>query len=251
MVTRELPAGSGPQVEVGVRVDFPSPREFLDALDVAAATVFVACDQALEPGAEIAVAISYPGVGAAIRCAAHVVWRRRVRESTDLEPAGMQLGLELDGDARGAFDQAVASAHMQIEAQERMTTTCRVLVVDDSPETRRLFMFSAQRLARQAQLPLELVEASDGLAALGALAEGHFHLAIVDCHMPIMDGLELVQRIRSDARLAAMPVVVVSHDGHARHDALAAGASRFLLKPVTSKVLLETIVALLDVRAAP
>jgi two-component system chemotaxis response regulator CheY len=240
-------------VEVGVRVDFASARDFLEAviLDEAhgEATLFVACDQALEPGAEIAVAVGYPGLSSALRCAAHVVWRRRVRESTDLEPAGMQLGLELDVPARTQLDAALTAARAQIEAQERMSTTCRVLVVDDSPETRRLFMFSAQRLARQAQLPIELVEASDGVAALGALAEGRFHLAIVDCHMPIMDGLELVQRIRSDARVASMPVVVVSHDAAARQEALAVGASRFLLKPVTSKMLLETIVALIDLGA--
>lgn len=246
MRTRE---GQGARVEVGVRVEFPTAGDFIEAFHERGneTALFVSCDHPLEPGAELGLSVSFAGLQAALRCQAHVIWRRRVTESTDLEPAGMQLELLLDDAGRARFDEARASARAQLEAQERLSTTCRVLVVDDSPETRRLFMFSAQRLARQAHLPIELVEASDGVAALAALSEGKFHLAIVDYHMPIMDGRQLVERIRSDARLQTLPVVVVSHDPGVQSEAVQAGASLFLVKPVTSKKLLETLVTLLDV----
>lgn len=242
------------RVEIAVRVEFGSAREFLDAFHRQGdeAAIFVSCDQALEPGLELALQVTFPAAGGGFRCPARVVFRRRVTESTDMEPAGMQLELlasgpaASDAEARQRLEDALAVARAQVEAQERLTAACRVLVVDDSPETRRLFMFSAQRLARQAQLPIELVEASDGLAALSALSEGPFHLALVDYHMPIMDGRQLVERIRGDARLAALPVVVVSHDPGAQEEAMRAGASLFLLKPVTSKKLLETLVSLLS-----
>lgn len=66
----------------------------------------------------------------------------------------------------------------------------RVLVAEDDPVGRRL-------LARiLTDLGCEVVEASDGQAALRALRDGGFDLALVDCGLPEMDGLTLARELR-------------------------------------------------------
>ena len=68
------------------------------------------------------------------------------------------------------------------------------LVVEDSPMMRQLLVFALARIKK-----LKVTEAEDGVDGLRKLAGGKFDLVITDINMPIMDGLKLVKRIRSDA----------------------------------------------------
>jgi CheY-like chemotaxis protein len=81
----------------------------------------------------------------------------------------------------------------------------------------------------------DFVEADDGLRALRLVRLLPVDLAIVDYRMPHLDGLSLIQRIRSEAtRARTIPIVLVSSDGDRalRERALALGASGFLKKPI-------------------
>jgi len=85
----------------------------------------------------------------------------------------------------------------------------RVLIVDDH-ETNRLIL---TRILRQWQITAE--EARDGNAALerlrlAASENKPFDLAILDFHMPGMDGLELASAVRADASLSALPLMLLS-----------------------------------------
>jgi CheY-like chemotaxis protein len=242
-----------PEARVGlvVEVEYASADDFVFAFregGVGECGLFVPCDQPCEAGTDADLVVTFVGLSQPVRARGHVAWRRRPGETTEVDSAGMFLLFDDEGSA--AMRAARGLAQAQLEARRRPPAAFRVLVVDDSPETRRLFVHSAQRLARQANLPLELVEAADGASALAALEAAPCDLAIVDYHMPIMDGRQLVERIRSDPRTARLPVAVVSHDPGAQDEALRAGASIFLLKPVTSKKLLETLVTLLDLNRA-
>lgn len=104
----------------------------------------------------------------------------------------------------------------------------RVLVVDDE---RRNVMVIATRLRA---LGYEVLEAKDGGEALAILRSTPVDLVLSDVMMPVVDGFELIRRIRSDTTLAALPVVLVTAlDGTAdRVRGFEAGASDFLTKPV-------------------
>ena len=84
-----------------------------------------------------------------------------------------------------------------------------------------------------------LVYASDGLAALAVAASAHPDLILMDLSLPVLDGWKATQRLKSDPRHAAIPVVVLS--AHAMHGdeerARACGADDFLTKPLDEDLL--------------
>ncbi len=118
----------------------------------------------------------------------------------------------------------------------------RILVVEDSPTMRQLLVFSLNRLRR-----VEIVEAEDGMQGLRHLSSDHFDLALIDINMPVMDGLKLISRIRSEDKFASMPIVVITTEGaqEDRERALALGADEYLTKPIQANRVLAVAKSLL------
>ncbi|WP_454727164.1 MULTISPECIES: hybrid sensor histidine kinase/response regulator [Cupriavidus] len=102
----------------------------------------------------------------------------------------------------------------------------RVLVVDDSLTVREL---ERKLLANRGY---EVVVAVDGMDAWNVLRAESFDLVITDIDMPRMDGIELVTRIKREARLQQVPVMVVSYKDREqdRQRGLQAGADYYLAK---------------------
>lgn len=123
-----------------------------------------------------------------------------------------------------------------------------VLVVDDSAVMRSMLI----RTLRLSGLPLTNVhQAGDGAAALAVLAEHDVDLALVDINMPVMDGEQLIERVRADARLAGVAIVVVSTEGsETRIDALKARGASFIHKPFTPEQVRSTVLRVLGVADA-
>jgi CheY-like chemotaxis protein len=85
--------------------------------------------------------------------------------------------------------------------------------------------------------------ADNGAEALAMITHRRPDLLITDNRMPIMDGLMLVRALR--VQLAAFPMLLLSSRVELEPQALAAGATHFLLKPFSSTVLREALDALL------
>ena len=121
----------------------------------------------------------------------------------------------------------------------------RVLVADDSAVMRAMIVKSL----RLAGLPLgDVYQAADGAEALRLLEEHWVDLALVDINMPVMDGEELIVRLRSDEATADLPVLVVSTEGsETRIARLRAAGAAFLRKPFTPEDLCSAIVQLIGV----
>ena len=102
-----------------------------------------------------------------------------------------------------------------------------VLVVDDDAFSRAVVSRKVARLA-------DVIEAEDGLDALARLQSRTFDLAIVDLEMPNFGGLDLIRCVRGHPNLRHIPVCVLTGNEtrSALEDALAAGATSFLLKPL-------------------
>lgn len=86
----------------------------------------------------------------------------------------------------------------------------RALLVEDSPTARRLYC----RALREAGLVV--VEAVDGVEALSRLDEESVDLLVSDIHMPRLDGLALVERVRADPRFDEMPILLFSSKATSR-----------------------------------
>jgi chemosensory pili system protein ChpA (sensor histidine kinase/response regulator) len=117
----------------------------------------------------------------------------------------------------------------------------RVLVVDDS----RLAREAACRLLSAAGY--QSVSAEDGWEAWEALGERRFDAVVTALEMPRLDGFQLIARIRREATLRGLPIIVLSSrtSQAARERALAAGADVFLPKSRHRRSLVEAVAACL------
>lgn len=89
--------------------------------------------------------------------------------------------------------------------------------------------------------------ARDGKEAYKALkSEANIVLAIVDVLMPYIEGTQLVKFMRSDDRLRAIPVIIMTGEKSIRSGsaAVSSGATAFLIKPFTNDQLRNTVRAL-------
>ncbi len=118
------------------------------------------------------------------------------------------------------------------------------LVVEDSPMMRQLLVFALARIKK-----LTVTEADDGVDGLRKLAAGRFDLVITDINMPIMDGLKLVKRIRSDAVHKDVPIIIITTEGSTedRGRAMALGANAYITKPIQAPQVIAKVKELLKI----
>ena len=115
-----------------------------------------------------------------------------------------------------------------------------VLLVDDSPILRAVI----RKTLHLAELPLgEVLEADDGRQALSILASHWVDIVFADVHMPVMNGIELIEEMRGDDLLRSVPVVIVSTEGSATRieQLMRAGVKAFLRKPVTPEQIKQVL----------
>jgi CheY-like chemotaxis protein len=117
-----------------------------------------------------------------------------------------------------------------------------ILVVDDSPVSRRLLSHALRQTGHA------IVAATDGNEALTRLAEAPIDLVIADLAMPEMDGLTLLHHIRAADALHNVRVMMLTASGQEqdRLAAEAAGANGFLTKPASSRDLIAAVDRLLS-----
>lgn len=118
--------------------------------------------------------------------------------------------------------------------------TC--LVVEDSPMMRQLLVFALSRVKN-----LRVTEADDGVDGLRKLASGRFDIILTDINMPIMDGLKLVKRVRSDPAHKDTPVIIITTEGadEDRKRALELGANAYITKPIQAPQVIAKVKELL------
>jgi two-component system, chemotaxis family, chemotaxis protein CheY len=114
----------------------------------------------------------------------------------------------------------------------------KFLVVDDFSTMRRIVKNLLNDLGYQ-----NVVEADDGKTALPILQQGDIDCLITDWNMPGMHGLELLKAVRSDAKLAKLPVLMLTAEAKREQivEAAQAGVSGYVIKPFTAEILKEKL----------
>jgi CheY-like chemotaxis protein len=82
----------------------------------------------------------------------------------------------------------------------------KILIVDDEPANRLLLRRIFERAGH------EVADAGNGADALQAVGESRPDLVVTDMMMPVMDGAELIRRLRREPATAAIPILATSDD---------------------------------------
>jgi signal transduction histidine kinase/CheY-like chemotaxis protein len=117
-----------------------------------------------------------------------------------------------------------------------------VLLADDNALNRKIIRLMLSPCG------CEIVEAENGQLTLDLLATQSFDIVLLDAHMPVMDGLEAIRRIRTCSESwRDVPVIALTADAMAgdREKYLAMGMSAYLSKPVDKQALVSTMSELL------
>ncbi|HUS54158.1 MAG TPA: sigma-54 dependent transcriptional regulator [Thermohalobaculum sp.] len=106
----------------------------------------------------------------------------------------------------------------------------KILIADDDPQQRRYLS------AVLSSLGYGVITADGGIAAIERLEssrEDGISLALLDLHMPDLDGINVLERARENG--ASLPILVLTSDGSVTRavDAMRAGANDFIVKPVS------------------
>ncbi|HEU4487009.1 MAG TPA: chemotaxis response regulator CheY [Povalibacter sp.] len=127
-----------------------------------------------------------------------------------------------------------------------MSKDMKFLVVDDFSTMRRIIKNLLIDLGYA-----NVTEADDGQTALPMLQQGNFDFLITDWNMPGMPGLDLLKAVRADARLAKMPVLMLTAEAKREQiiEAAQAGVNGYVIKPFTAVTLKEKIDKILEARA--
>jgi DNA-binding response OmpR family regulator len=116
-----------------------------------------------------------------------------------------------------------------------------ILVIDDEVDTIELVEAAFQRRG------YEVIGAWNGLTGLQLARERHPVLILIDLMLPEINGFDVCRRLRNDPATAHIPRVILSARASLidQADATAAGADRYLMKPVGIKVLVSVVEELL------
>ena len=115
----------------------------------------------------------------------------------------------------------------------------RVMSVDDSAATRRYIKSAVDVLG------FDFLEATDGKEGLGVLKKenGNVDLILLDWNMPVMDGMEMLEILKSNDLYKDIPVTFVTTEGEKNKivEAIDKGAKNYLIKPFSQEDLIGKI----------
>lgn len=118
----------------------------------------------------------------------------------------------------------------------------KFLVVDDSMVIRKMVRSSLEKEGH------EVVQAENGQEGLDIYSSGEFDLVVTDINMPIMNGFEMTEKIRSiDGQKGKVPIIVVSTEfsDETKAKGKEVGVNAWMVKPCEHEQLLELIGLLL------
>ncbi|WDZ81930.1 response regulator (plasmid) [Ensifer adhaerens] len=140
-----------------------------------------------------------------------------------------------DSDQDAELSEVEPAAHVVQASNGRRPS---LLVVDDNSDMRD---YMRRLLGGQ----YDVTVVGDGQAALASIASRRPDLILTDVMMPGFDGLELLERLRSDQQTSTIPIIVLSARAgeESRIEGMQAGADDYLIKPFSARELLARVEA--------
>jgi two-component system chemotaxis sensor kinase CheA len=134
----------------------------------------------------------------------------------------------------------------RIEAKKASKHAPRILIVDDSLNTREVERMILENAGYQVET------AVNGVEGLAKLQQASFELVVTDIEMPEMDGWEFIRQMKHDEALNDIPLIIVSTRAteEDKRKSLNLGADAYIVKgEFDGQTLLQTIDACLNVKS--
>jgi two-component system chemotaxis response regulator CheY len=114
-----------------------------------------------------------------------------------------------------------------------------ILVVDDS----RIMRNIVKNTFLQMKISCEFVEAADGQEALQKLLSQKIDLVLLDWNMPKLLGIDFLKKVRHIEQYSDLPIIMVTSEAakYSVIDAIDAGATDYIIKPINEKVFIEKL----------
>jgi two-component system, chemotaxis family, chemotaxis protein CheY len=138
----------------------------------------------------------------------------------------------------------MTTSNLSKKEVEQLVHSLTVLIVEDNQYMRKMVRTLLMNVGVK-----NIYEAVDGIAGLEAIRTVGPDIVIVDWEMPLLNGAELVRIVRSPGVFPMPDVPIIMLSGYGERwrviEAVRLGVNEFLIKPVSSKALLDRIVAIL------
>ncbi len=123
-------------------------------------------------------------------------------------------------------DERTHSVKSRLHQEVKPVTEPTVLIADDDDDTRVMFRTLLGTKGYR------VVEASNGVEVIDVTLRENPGLVLLDLGLPLMNGLNVIRRLRNELQVIDIPVVVIT--GYDKHfdTALAAGCNDYLIKPI-------------------
>jgi uncharacterized protein (TIGR02266 family) len=235
-----------PRFPLILAVQYLGAESVLDYTEnLSAAGLFIRTEREFEVGDRVTLVMSFPQLLEPVELQVEVVRRR---PGSLGEAGGVAVRVPDDR----AEDRARLAEVARTLGAPRAEPGCRVLLVEDNALVASMYAAALRRLTESDHLPGLGVElAADGAIAFDRLLRAPpIDVVVTDVFMPILSGISLVEKIRAEPSLAALPVVVITSGGEREREKLAGlGVSLFLRKPVSYQDVAGAIRTLLASRA--
>ena len=112
-----------------------------------------------------------------------------------------------------------------------------IMTVDDSASVRQMVSFTLKEAG------YNVIEASDGKAALEKIQNAEPNLIVTDLNMPVMNGIELIKNIRSQPKHKFVPIIMLTTESQneKKLEGKSAGATGWIVKPFSQEQLLMVV----------
>lgn len=115
-----------------------------------------------------------------------------------------------------------------------------ILIVDDSAIIRRVLRNIVSSYFHD---DVTIYEAENGQIALDVLEKKGIEVMFLDCNMPVMDGLTVVERVRADKKLKSLKIVMATTEGKKEkiQQLIKNGINGFVVKPLQEDNIVKTL----------
>ncbi len=236
-----------PRNELLLKVEYPDMEDFLHDYteNISKGGTFIYSEKEWKSGDRIRIALSFPGLLKSMEVSAEVVWVRR-----DVNPG---IGVKFLFDDDPECEKYLAGLVTAIARGDRdvVARKFKILVAEDNPFIQKLLKDGIEGYLNKKLLDsvsFIFLQAKNGYEGLRILEKDKVDLIVCDLYLPVLDGFEMIRRVREMDDTRTIPVLAVSAgDEESGRKAIELGADIFLAKPLILSKVFRTICSLLNI----